>query len=240
VVELLQEVRPGPVLDELYVLALKADLTDVPPVDDETATRMTTRYRWLIERLGADGVQLTSAGRFQPAMVEEIMTELRLEPDWIGKANREAHTFPVALFRQCAHALGLIRKLKGRLTVPARIRPLAIDPRALWWHTATRMPLGRQGTAQRHASLLALLWTAAGESVHSREFSSFAVEAMSDLGWQSGGQPLESWQVRRLADLPMGVLDAMSAFAPHPRGSFEQAVTPGGVLLARSALITEG
>jgi hypothetical protein len=241
VAELLQQVRPGDVLDELYVLALRAELTVVPPVDVATAERMVERYRWLVERLGADGVRLTSAGYLPPALVSSMMTELQLDPDWIGKGNREDLTPPAAIFREAAQALGLVRKFKGRLVAPAAVRALAAgDPVRLWQMVALRMPLGREGTAQRHASLLALLWTAAGESVRSERFNEFAARVLAEVGWRSGDQALTPWHARRLADSVIAVLDGMSAFEPRRRGSFEQAVTPGGVLLARSALVMGG
>jgi hypothetical protein len=237
VAELLQLVRPGDVLDELYVLALRAELTGVPPVDSVAAERMVARYRWLIERLGADGVRLTSAGYLPPSMVSSIMNELRLDPDWIGKGNREDLTAAVAVFRKSAQALGLVRKYRGSLVAPAAARSLAGDPVRLWQMVAVRMPLGREGTAQRHACLLALLWTAAGESARSERFRGFAARAMAAMGWRSGNRLLDGWDVWRLADKLIAVLDAMSAFEPHRRGSLDQAVTPGGVLLARSALV---
>jgi hypothetical protein len=205
-------------------------------VDLETATRMTTRYRWLIERLGADGVQLTSAGYIPPAVVEEAVTALSLERGF-GKGNREQHTPRIRFLRESAQALGLIRKAKGWLTPTTKARSLAADPVGLWRHVAVRLPLGREGTAQRHASLLALLWTAAGESVHSKGFDEFAVTGMTEIGWRADDRAFDAWDLRHLTHPLLAVLDAMSAF--EERGLFESRVTPDGVLLARTALVTE-
>ncbi len=222
--------------DELPDLVQAAALDAVPPVDVETAARVTGRHRWLVERLGAEGVRLTSAGHLPPALVLEITTELRLDSGWIGKGNRENHTPPVANFRRSAQALGLVRKTKGQLSVPAAARRLAGDPLGLWDHLVTRLPLGRAGSIDRHACLLALLWTAAVRSVRSDAFREFARRALTDAGWRTGNEPLTEWQVWRLMDDVVAVLEATGGLEPWELGRRERDATPDGVLLARTVL----
>lgn len=236
VAELVAAVPPGEVADQVYVLAFQAELDAVPPVDADTAARAVERYRWLIERLGADGARLTAAGYLPPLLVKTIMSELRLDPDWIGTATREDVTRPVADFRRSAQLLGIVSKTKGQVTVPAGVRRLAGDPLTLWGHIVGRLPLGREGSIDRHASLLALLWTAAGRSVHSSEFGQFAGRVLTEAGWRAGGQPLDTWHVWRLLDDVRSVLEAMSSFEPRRSGSIDQPVTADGVLLARTVL----
>jgi hypothetical protein len=237
VAELLQLVRPGIVLDQLYELVLRAALTAVPLVDSQTAERMVARYRWLIDRLGVDGVQLTSAGYLPPSVVEEALTALKFER-WAGKGKREQRTPPVRFLRESAQALGLVRKAKGRLTATAKARSLAADPVGLWRHVTAHLPLGRDGTAQRHASVLALLWTAGGRSVDVEKFDDFAVGAMTEIGWRADDRAFNVWDLTHLMHPVVAVLDAMSSF--ERQGLFERRVTPDGVLLARWALVTGG
>jgi hypothetical protein len=63
-----------------------------------------------------------------------------------------------------------------------------------------------------------------------------AQQALTWAGWRAGNEPLDSWQVARLLDDVVPVLDAMHGFEPRERGHIDQAVTPDGVLLARTVL----
>lgn len=71
-------------------------------VDTETAARMIHPYMWLLDRVGTDGIMLTSAGCLPPVHVEAAVTELRLAKEWIGKGNRESRTLPVLGRRESA------------------------------------------------------------------------------------------------------------------------------------------
>lgn len=236
VMEVLSTLPPGETADELYLLAQQAELDSVPPVDVETAKRAVARYRWLIERLGANGVRLTAAGHLPPALVTTIMTELRPDNGWIGKANREVRTPPVAHFRRSAHELGIVRAAKGQLTVTAAARRLADDPVALWARVVERLPLARAGSAERHACLLALLWTAAGRTAREDVFAAFTQRVMTEAGWRSGTDPLTEWQIWRLTDDIHGVLQATGGLEPVGPASFHERVTRDGILLARTVL----
>ena len=55
-----------------------------------------------------DGLQLTQDGYLKPAFVAETFHALGWEDRWIGKANREDLTYPVADIRVTARALGLV------------------------------------------------------------------------------------------------------------------------------------
>ena len=166
----------------------------------------------------------------------EITTGLNLDRGWIGKGNRETHTPAVADFRRSAQALGLVRLVKGQLSVPIAVRRLAGDPVGLWDHLVARLPLGRAGSVGRHACLLALLWTAAGRSVRSDAFREFALRALTDAGWRTGDQRLTEWQVWRLMDDVVAVLEATGGLEPWELGPHDRNATPDGVLLARTVL----
>src|SRR3954451_246491 len=87
--ELLGWLEPSDVGDEIYASVLGAELGYLPPVEPDAAEQVVARFRWFIERVSREGVQLTAAGFLPPALVEATMQELQLDPLWIGKGNRE-------------------------------------------------------------------------------------------------------------------------------------------------------
>ena len=69
-------------------------------VDAETVTRMVGPYCWLLERVGAEGIELTGAEITPALQVEAAIAELEVDKEWIGKANREVQTTPVLHLRE--------------------------------------------------------------------------------------------------------------------------------------------
>jgi len=96
-------------------------------VSDDEAARLTEAYRVLLEVVG-DGVALTSAGYLAPKLVEQLAERTGIAGWWIGKANREDLTPPVAAVRDTAKAVGLVSVRKGRLTPTAAGRRCHRDP----------------------------------------------------------------------------------------------------------------
>jgi len=80
-------------------------------------------------------------------VVRTIFDELGLGDERIGKGNREDLTAPVLTLREAAQRLGLLRKYQGRLVPTSRARRLTGDPVGLWWHLASRLPLGGHNPA---------------------------------------------------------------------------------------------
>jgi hypothetical protein len=239
VTELLNSIEPGDIGDKIYELALRSELGEVPQVDADAAARVVARFRWLIERVGREGVQLTAAGYLPPALVEATMRELQLDPLWIGKANREDLTFPVAAFRWSAQELGVVRKVKGRLTVPAKVHAAAQDPVKLWGHLVERLPLGRYDSAERFVAVLTLLWLGVGREPGTPAFYRFATDALQAGGWRRrGGQPLDRGDVLASAGPLIGVLDAACCISPVSGGQKPVKARPHAVLFARTVLAT--
>jgi hypothetical protein len=237
VTQLLSSIEPSDVGDEIYALALRAELGEVPQVDADAAQRVVARFHWLIERVGREGVQLTAAGYLPPALVEATMKELQLEPRWIGKGNREDLTFPVAAFRRAAQELGVVRKVKGRLLVPAKVHAAAHDPVKLWGHLVERVPLGKYVSAERFVAVLTMLWLAAGREPGSPAFYRWAMDALQAGGWRRrDGQPLDRSDALALAGPLLGVLDAASCIGPLRAGHKPLKAAPHAVLFARSVL----
>ncbi len=102
-------------------------------VSDAEAARLTETYRIFLDVIG-DGVPLTAAGYLKPALVEQIAERTGISDWWIGKANREDQTYPVADIRSTARALGLVSVRKGRLGPTAAVKRCGDDPQALWRH----------------------------------------------------------------------------------------------------------
>lgn len=129
------------------------------------------------------GGPLTAAGYLKPALVEQVAVRTGISDWWIGNANREDQTYPVAEIRSTARALGLVSVRKGRLAPTAAAKRCGPDPQALWRHTVGRLPLGRKD-AERQAGWMAL--AVIGGGTRPEEWRSEISELLYDLGWRSG------------------------------------------------------
>ncbi len=161
---------------------LAAGALDEVNLDGEAAAALTAPWRTLLAALGEDGLALTGAGYLRPATVVELLATLPMRhPVW-GKGNREEHVPPVAALRSSATALGLVRKVRGRLLPTAAGRSLADDPVALVHHLAARLPCGR-APHETDAGWLALVGTAAGDV----EVERLTARVLYGLGWAIDG-----------------------------------------------------
>jgi hypothetical protein len=154
-------------------------------VTEDEAARLTESYRFLLDVLGK-GVVLTAAGYLPPAVVEEFAERSGIAEWWLGKANREDLTPPVAEVRESARALGLVSVRKGRLIPTAAVTRCRQDPQALWRHIVGRLPLGTKD-ADRQAGWMAL--AVAGSGVPAQEWRSQISDLLFALGWRSGRAP---------------------------------------------------
>ena len=151
-------------------------------VTDAEAARLTETYRAFLDVIG-DGVALTAAAYLPPAVVEQFAERSGISGWWIGKANREDLTYPVAEIRTTARALGLVSVRKGRLSPTAAAIRCGHDPQALWRHIVGRLPLGTKD-AERQAGWMAL--AVAGSGVPAQEWRSEISELLFAFGWRSG------------------------------------------------------
>jgi hypothetical protein len=153
------------------------------------------------------GTKLTAAGYLPPVVVEQIAQEAGVSDWWIGKANREDLTPPVAALRCTAQEVGLLRKAKGMLTPTARARAVAEDPRALVATVLGRLPRGTGFQAE--AGWFALLGRAAGES--GAGLDPGVAQILTDRGWRTGGsEPVSATQARRGARATFEPLESMA------------------------------
>ncbi|WNB86501.1 plasmid pRiA4b ORF-3 family protein [Cellulomonas sp. ATA003] len=204
-------------------------------VDVATAARMVAPVAWMVGHVRVRGVPLTSAGYLRPDDVQAVAHALRIDREWIGTLNREAHTVPVLLFREALQRAGVLRLARGRLHATRTAAALVDDPVGLWRHLAERLPVG-QGAA-RDAGLLVLL-RIAGHDGGSSPVDEAA--AMAALGWRHrDGGALVPGDVSGLAEHTVAVLRRCGAFGDPGAGAGvgrSTVPTPEGSALARAAL----
>jgi hypothetical protein len=187
-----------------------------------------------LNRVGTDGMALTSAGYLPPVHVEAAVHELGLDTEWIGSGNRENQTLPVLHLRESAQKAGLLRKHRGRLLLTTRGRGLRTDPVALWWHFAENTPPRSTDVCETQAGLLALVSVAA--NVDDRD--AIVADLIGAIGWiSSDGTPLTDLMVSRAAWGTTTLLRRLGGFADHDRLAYRSArVTSDGIAFARAAL----
>lgn len=151
-------------------------------VTEGEATRLTETYRSFLDAVD-DGVALTAAGYLPPRAVEQFAERSGITGWWIGKANREDLTPPVAGVRDSARALGLVAVRKGRLIPTAAGVRCRQDPSALLRHLVGRLPLGTNDH-DRQAGWMAL--AVAGSGVPAEHWREEVADLLFALGWRSG------------------------------------------------------
>lgn len=152
--------------------------TDLP---DAEAARITEPYRVLLEEIGS-GAKLTAAGYLPPAVVEQIAVEAGITKWWIGKANREDLTPPVAAIRNAARELGLVHVRDGHLRASRAGIQGRKDPQKLWRHIVGRLPLGTKDW-ERQSGWMALAVAASGTPIE--QWRGEISELMLALGWRT-------------------------------------------------------
>ncbi len=231
--ELVAAVRWAPARRELRRMigvALAAPVT----IDPADTARMARRYLWLLNRVGPDGIPLTSAGYLPPVHVAAAVADLAIDREWIGKGNREVQTLPVLELRETAQRAGLVRKNKGRLVVTGRGRALAKDPVALCLHLAESVPPRSRDSCAEQAGLLLLIAAAAGIT---KDLNDTAAEFLEALGWMTGsGNSLSGGDAAYVAADTRAVLRTIGGFERDPDTSWRQRVSADGVVFARAVL----
>jgi hypothetical protein len=231
--DLLLRARDADTARQLRALTSAADAT--VEVDEAVAARMVHPFQVLLGTVG-DGVKLTAAGYLPPAAVATIFDELGLGEEWIGKGNREDLTVPVLELREVAQRLGLLRKYRGRLVPTARARQLADDPVGLWWHLASRLPLGGRTSSdvKWQAGVLLLALMASGETADAEVRVG---QLLTGMGWAlEGGSPVDRRAATGLIAEEVHLLRRVGALARVRDGGWPGTVSPEGITLARAAL----
>lgn len=195
--------EPIPVVEGLGTLLMMTDIRGAQGLRDllahpavsgttevsaEEAAELTESFRVLLDVIG-DGMPLTAAGYLKPAAVEQIAQRTGVTEWWIGKANREDLTWPVAELRATARALGLISVRKGRIAPTRAITEHRDDPQAILRHITGRLPLGNS-PVEEQAGWLALAVVACETPAQLWEQS--ISELLVGLGWQNRDDPFRA------------------------------------------------
>ncbi|MBT2520906.1 plasmid pRiA4b ORF-3 family protein [Arthrobacter sp. ISL-28] len=233
--ELTHRLPPG-IRREFRSYLATANLDGPAEVDADIAEAMTAPYLWLVRRIGREGLSLTAAGWLPPAVVREAMNELGWAKDWTGKASREDQALPVLQLRESAQRLGLIRKIKGRLTITSAAKRLLDEPTGLWLFLARAIAHRHRHDSRRDAVLLLLIEIAAGKRTEWDDYLEAVSFGLSALGWRTSiGAELELRTVQALLSEPREDLLNLGIF--DDRGGLEaNTVTPPGQAFARAAL----
>lgn len=236
VVELVDAFRNPITQIEFLDLLANSDILEPILIDAETAARMVRPYSWFLDRVGPEGIKLTSAGYLPSVDVEAASAELGLAGEWIGKHNREAQTLPVLELRESAMRVGLLRKYRGMLLATPRGRELRGDPLGLWWHLARQLPPTKIARHVTHAGLLLLAAVAIGPAAGDDSLE-YVARMLDEAGWQTrDGAPLTEWQARDIAADTHIALIRLGALVHTRPGLGPEQPTPEGAVFARAAL----
>ncbi|WP_344250681.1 plasmid pRiA4b ORF-3 family protein [Isoptericola hypogeus] len=190
-------------------------------------------YQWFLDGAGDGGIPLTAAGYLRPADVEEVAPLIPAMEGWIGKANREDLTVPVAGFRESlTRPLGLLRKYKGALLLTRAGAAARRSPQALFAHLAARLVPDDTGFA-RDANLLVLAYAAVstGNEIPRRQIA----ETLDSLGYQrSDGRPVDAYALRSFEGNALDVL--LNVATPPFDRRTEHRISPAAAALAYAAL----
>lgn len=200
----------------------RVGLLDPVEFDADEASELVRGYTWLLRRIGAEGMTLTQAGWMPPAAVREGMVELGWDRRSYGQMNRENLTAPMASLRASAEGLRLIRKVKGRLELVARTRPLVDDPMALTAHVARMLLRQRMSEAQRTAGTLLVISTADGSLSSPLDAVDVAIGGLNELEYVSSeGQPVDHRWFHGLTEPVLDVLRTLGLWRDHRFGADE-------------------
>ena len=223
---------PPPLRSELRQHLDRTGILEPPEIDQETAARIIRPFAWLMDAIGTDGLPLTSAGWMPPATVLAGMTELGWLDGWIGTGNREDLTPPIAVLRETATRIGLVRVQKGRLLLTDAATRALGDPVQQLRLIADGLARDL-GDAESDAATLLLVAIADGTAPSERwRAVAFGLEA---CGWASStGMRFTERDIGLATDRVRQVLDLIGDSGELP-GRGERS-DPLLMLFAREAL----
>lgn len=233
---LIERLAPG------YRVEFRAHLNDCGVFDpvESQAEEIVRPYRWLLDRVGPDGLKLTAAGWLPPKVVNDAMHELGWAEDWYGAMNREIETAPVASLRQSAQDLGLLRKYKGTLKLSKQAEEVIDDPIALFRLITQRLPGTQEEEWLTDAALLIAAEVCGGEHRDTDGYLTPVADGLNLLGWSFTAEPIQPEDLRYdLGDIWRD-LSRLGAFEDGSRPYSYGPPRPQGSLIARAILQSLG
>ncbi|MBN9194013.1 plasmid pRiA4b ORF-3 family protein [Microbacterium sp.] len=214
----------------------RTGVLDDAPLPDGVVADSVAPYRWLVERIGTEGVTLTKAGWMPPVVVREGMEQLGWRDDWIGEANREDLTYPMRHLRASAERLRLVRKVTGRLVLTTRTGRALGRPGALADEIAHGLLRQRMTEGQRVAGTIFVLGLADGTITSRRDAERTVVETLTALGYvDREGRDIDVRSFSGLVDPVLDVLRTLGLWRVNGR-SRDVPPSAGVRAIARRAL----
>ena len=230
---------PVPLRGELRGLLRRSGALIPVDIDVDTAAAMVEPFLWLVRRAGADGIRLTQAGWLPPAVVSDAMRELGWADRWIGKANREDQTAPIATLREDATRFGLLRKRNGVLQATAAARGFVDDPVGLWRMLAETFLRRTRSDVERDIAILVAVDIATGRVAEDESGIGYDMAGilfgLEALGWASAnGGSLTRDVIAGPVYETLGQLGALGVF--EMGGWRRSGITQGGRAFAQAML----
>ena len=227
VIDLLTDTRGTPWGDDLVVRTLAA----MEPMDIDEAERAAclAPITWLLNRIGPEGMALTSAGYLKPEIVRELWGILPSNIDWpVG--SREINAGPMVFWRKALAAVGLIRTLKGQLVLTKVGIAACQDIDVLWAHLAERLLISDRDDFTRTVRLLSMICAASS----SEDPHGDAAHLLTQLGWRSPSGGLDVYTVLDVDRDAHTILENVATEAVTWSGN--RRLSPAAIALARAAL----
>ncbi|NJC21590.1 hypothetical protein BJ994_000666 [Arthrobacter pigmenti] len=167
--------------------------------------------QWLLQRVGAEGMELTKDGYLKPAVVQEIMTELGWEDRWYGKFNRESQTLPVLDLREQVQEWKLLRKYKGKLVRTPLGRKLVDNDAALWDYLATSIARPGRDAAEL-VNAVVVPWLVGHEPPAREQRAEIVAEILNASGFRVDGRTVSATDGRILIRDTIRTLECLNVF----------------------------
>ncbi|WP_354174644.1 plasmid pRiA4b ORF-3 family protein [Arthrobacter sp. UYEF36] len=198
-----------------------------PPTDAEIGA-VIRPVHWLLDRAGADGLQLTQDGYLKPAVVSEAVRDLGWAYRWPGAANRESQTLPVLMLRQQLQAWKLLRKSKGKLVLSPAGRKMRDGGRPLWDYLAGMVAFpADQATAV--VTRTVVHWMLEGTTPSWEQRQRIIADTLSVAGFRmEGGKPVPLDVAGELYADVRWTLDCLQLKVPERTFREMPALTGGG------------
>ena len=227
VVDLLTHTRGTPWGDDLVVRAMV--LAEPVAIDEAERAACLAPITWLLNRIGPEGMALTSAGYLKPDVVTELWGILPSHAGWpVG--SREINAGPMLFWRKALATIGLIRTVKGKLALTKVGLAASQDVGVLWSHLAERLLIPDSDDFTRMARLASLIY-AASDSDHPH---AHAARLLAEMGWSSRSGDVDAFMVLDVDRAASTILDNVARAPIAP--SFDRGLSPVATVLARAAL----